>query len=273
MDFLFIILFIAFLLTGIFSGFVAGLLGVGGGIIIVPITYFVLNYLGYSNDVIMHVAVASSLGIIVFTSISSILSHIKLNNVDYYVIKKWSPGIILGSVLGSIYASSIPGDSLLFIFVFLLFLVSINMFFQKKIFLLGSNIPKNFLLNFFISNCIGFLSSLIGIGGGSFSVPTLSAFSKSIHKAVGTSAVIGFFIALPGVLTYSFLGSNNNDLPPYSIGYANLVIIFIVASTSIFSANMGAKFSSKTKTSTLKKIFAVFLFCTCISLIIEQFIL
>ena len=90
MDFLFIILFIAFLLTGIFSGFVAGLLGVGGGIIIVPITYFVLNYLGYSNDVIMHVAVASSLGIIVFTSISSILSHIKLNNVDYYVIKKWS---------------------------------------------------------------------------------------------------------------------------------------------------------------------------------------
>ena len=112
----------------------------------------------------------------------------------------------------------------------------------------------------------------MGIGGGSFTVPTLTSFSKPIHKAVGTSAVIGFFIAFPGVLTYGFAGNKIQGLPPHSFGYANLTIIFLVASTSIFTANLGAKLSSRTKTTTLKKIFAVFLFCTCISLIIEHFV-
>ena len=112
----------------------------------------------------------------------------------------------------------------------------------------------------------------MGIGGGSFSVPTLSSFSKSIHKSVGTSAVLGFFIALPWSLTYAFINSDISNLPPYSFGYVNLFIILLVASTSVFTANIGAKISYKTKTGTLKKIFAVFLFCTCISLIIEHFI-
>ena len=273
MDFLFIYLSLAFLLTGMLSGFIAGLLGVGGGIIIVPTTYFVLNYLEYSTDLIMHVSIASSLGVIVFTSISSVISHIKLNNVDFFIVIQWIPGIVLGSIIGSYFASIISGDLLILIFVALLFLISVNMFFQKKNIILGKDLPDYFIINFIISYIIGFFSVLLGIGGGSFSVPILSGFSKPIHRAVGTSAVIGFFIALPGVLVYVFLGSNINDLPPYSLGYANLMIIFLIASTSIFTANLGAKFSSKIKTSILKKIFAVFLFCTCISLIIEHYIL
>ena len=273
MEFQFIILTVAFLLTGLVSGFIAGLLGVGGGIIIVPITYFILLKLGYSFDSIIHVAIASSLGIIVFTSISSIRSHIQLNNVDYNVIKKWFIGIISGAVIGSCIASLIDGELLILIFIFLLFIISINLFFQKKIFHFQNDLPKNFFINLIISNIIGFLSVLIGIGGGSFSVPTLMAFAKPVHKAVGTSAVIGFFIALPGVLTYIVMGQNVVGLPPYSIGYANLMIIFLVSISSVFTAHFGAKFSSKTKTSTLKKIFAVFLFCTCISLIVEHFIL
>jgi len=272
MEFTFIIVSLVFLLTGLLSGFIAGLLGVGGGIIIVPVTYFILFYLGYSPSLIMHISVASSLGIIIFTSLSSIFSHYKLRNIDYIVIKKWIPGIIIGSILGSYLASKIEGELLFLIFVLLLFLVSINMFFQKKYFFVSQNLPKNYSTNFFISSIIGFLSSLMGIGGGSFSVPTLNSFSKPIHKAVGTSAVLGFFIAFPGAITYSITGSKINGLPPFSLGYANLLIIFFVSITSVFTANFGAKFSSKTKTSTLKKIFAVFLFCTCISLIIEYFI-
>ena len=104
------ILIITFLLTGLFSGLLAGLLGVGGGIIIVPVSYFVLISLGYSSDVVMHVSIASSLAIILFTSVSSIRSHLKFNNVDKEVIKKWFPGIMLGSLLGSILASKINGE-------------------------------------------------------------------------------------------------------------------------------------------------------------------
>lgn len=270
MDFLFINLSLAFLLTGLVSGFIAGLLGVGGGIIIVPITYFILLNLGYSSDIIMHVAIASSLGTIVFTSISSMLSHIYLQNVELHIIKKWAPGIIVGSLLGAFIATLIDGKNLVFVFVFVLFLISVNMFFQNNILIYKKNFPKNNYLNFIISNLIGFFSALIGIGGGSFSVPTMSVFSIPIHKAIGTSAVIGFFIAIPSVFLFTILGNGVENLPPYSFGYANLMIISLVSITSIFTANLGAKFSSKTKKNTLKKIFAVFLLCTCISLIIEN---
>ena len=266
-------LIITFLLTGLLSGLLAGLLGVGGGIIIVPVSYYVLINLGYSIEVVMHVSVASSLAVIVFTSISSIRSHLKLSNVESRVIKKWFFGIIFGSLLGSFLASGVRGEVLVLIFVFLAFLISINMFFQKKINIIKNDIPNSFFLNFLISGNIGFLSALIGIGGGSFSVPTLSIFSKKIHQAVGTSAVLGFFIAFPGTISYILLGLNAENLPPYSLGYVNILIVLLVTSTSIFTANIGAKLSSKIDKDNLKKIFAIFLLFTCISLVIEHFII
>ena len=268
-----IILIITFLLTGFFSGLLAGLLGVGGGIIIVPISYFILLKLGYSIDIVMHVSIASSLCIIIFTSISSIRSHLKLKNVDKDVVKKWFLGIISGSIIGSYLASSIQGEVLVIIFISLAFLISINMFFQKKILIIRKDIPKLFFYNYLISGLIGFLSATIGIGGGSFSVPTLSIFSKKIHRAVGTSSVLGFFIAFPATISYIVLGMNVSGLPPYSIGYVNILIVALVITPSIFTANFGAKLSSKIKTNTLKKIFAIFLLFTCISLVIEHFII
>ena len=272
MEFQLVNLTITFLLTGLASGLIAGLLGVGGGIISVPISYFILLNLGYSIDVVMHVAIASSLGTIVFTSISSIRSHINLQNVEISVIKKWAPGIIFGSIIGSISASKIHGEILVSIFICLAFLISINMFFQKKIIIFANDLPQSHSINFITSGVIGFFSVLIGIGGGSFSVPTLSAYSKPMHRAVGTSAVIGFFIALPAAITYIFTGRDILNLPPYSFGYVNVLIVLLISSTSVFTAHFGAKLSSKTKTTTLKKIFAVFLLCTCISLIVEHFV-
>ncbi len=268
-----IILIVTFLLTGLFSGLIAGLLGVGGGIIIVPVSYFILLQLGYSIDVVMHVSVASSLCIIVFTSISSVLSHIKLNNIDRNVVKKWVAGIISGSIIGSLLASRIEGEILVLIFISLAFLISLNMFFQRNIKTIGNDIPQNFFTNFSISGLIGLFSALIGIGGGSFSVPILGIFSKKIHQAVGTSAVLGFFIALPGAISYIFLGINIEGLPPYSLGYVNILIVALVISTSIFTANIGAKLSSKISKEILKKIFAIFLLFTCTSLVIEHFII
>ena len=144
-------LIIIFLITGIVSGFMAGLLGVGGGIIIVPISYFVLLYLNYSADYAMHIAIASSLGIICFTSISSIRTHIKLNNVNYGILRSWAPGIALGSLIGSYSASLISGEILVNIFIFLAFLIALNMALQKDPIIISKDLPKSKLINLIIS--------------------------------------------------------------------------------------------------------------------------
>ena len=266
-------LIIIFLVTGIISGFMAGLLGVGGGIIIVPISYFVLLYLDYSSDYAMHIAIASSLGVICFTSISSIRSHIKLRNVNFSILRTWSPGIVLGSVLGSYCASLISGQILVNIFILLAFLIALNMAFQKDPIIISKDLPKFKLVNLVISFLIGFMSVLIGIGGGSFSVPTLTMFSKKIYEAVGTSAALGFFIAFPGAIILMLSGSEIDNLPPFSIGYLNLAIVLLISSTSIFTASLGAKVSVNVNKVTLRRIFSIFLLFTCISLIIEHYII
>ena len=267
-----IIVFI-FLLTGLASGFVAGLLGVGGGIIIVPVTYFILLQLGYASEVVMHAAIASSLGVICFTSISSIRSHLKLKNTNLNIVRKWSLGIVLGSILGSLSASLISGENLVIIFVILAFMISMNMLYQQKPIILNTDLPSSKIINFSISSLIGFFSAIIGIGGGSFSVPTLTMFSKKIHEAVGTSAVFGFLIAFPGTITFIFTGYKIQGLPPYSIGFVNLLIVFLISITSVFTAGYGAKVSSNIDKLLLRKIFAIFLLLTCASLIIEHFII
>ena len=267
-----IILFV-FLLTGLASGFVAGLLGVGGGIIIVPVTYFILLKLGYTSEVVMHVAVASSLGVICFTSISSIRSHLKLKNTNLNIVKKWAIGIIFGSIFGSLSASFISGENLVVTFVILAFLISMNMLFQQKPIKLNNDLPSSKIINLLISSLIGFFSSIIGIGGGSFSVPTLTMFSKKIHEAVGTSAVFGFLIAFPGAITFAITGYWKQGLPLYSIGYINIIIVLMISITSVFTAGYGAKVSTKIDKILLRKIFAIFLLLTCVSLIIEHFII
>ena len=148
--------------------------------------------------------------------------------------------------------------------------VAISMFLDINI-VLAKNMPQNFFLNNSISFLIGFFSVLIGIGGGSFSVPTLTAFGKNIHRAVGTSASIGFLIALPGFITYASTGWMIEGLPKYSFGYVSLPIVLAVASVSVLTAPLGAKLSNKANKNTLKKIFAIFLLLVCVSLVINQF--
>lgn len=261
---------ILLLITGIFSGLIAGLLGVGGGLIVIPVVFYILDYYGFSMDIIMHVAIASSLGVISITSLSSIYAHYKLKNIEVNVVKKWFIGVVAGSVFGAILASSINGNVLVIIFGVIASTVAISMFLNINI-VLAKDIPQNFFLNNFISFLIGFFSVLIGIGGGSFSVPTLTAFGKNIHRAVGTSASIGFLIALPGFIIYVSTGWEVEGIPRYSLGYVNLPIVLAVACISVLTAPLGAKLSNKANKKTLKKIFAIFLLCICISLVIDQF--
>jgi len=261
---------IPILMTGFFSGLLAGLLGVGGGIIIIPVVFYILKNFNYSTDIIMRVAIASSLAVIFFTSISSMYSHYKLNNINILILKKWFIGVIAGSICGALFASFINGSMLVIFFVIIASFISLNMLLNVNI-VIAKDLPKNLLLNNIISFLIGYFTVLIGIGGGSFSVPILTAFGKNIHQAVGTSASIGFFIALPGFITYILTGWLVTDIPSYSIGYVNLPIVLSVASISILTAPLGAKLSSKIDKIILKKIFALFLLIICINLIIENF--
>ena len=262
--------FILLLITGIFSGILAGLLGVGGGIIIVPVTYYILKSFGVSSDVIMHISVASSLGVIILTSISSIFSHFKLKNIEIEIVKNWFFGTIFGSVFGAFLSSAISGDSLVIIFIMLASIISFKMLIGNN-FVYSQRMPSSYIFNSFISFIIGTLSVSIGIGGGSFTVPTLTGFGKNIHKAVGTSATIGLLISFPGFLIYTITGYNIAGIPNYSLGYVNIIIVLSISITSIFTAPIGAKLSTKFNNKALKKIFAVFLLMTCISLFINHF--
>ena len=175
-----------------------------------------------------------------------------------------------GSILGAIFASSINGNILVIFFVLIASIVAISMFSNIN-FILANDLPPNFFLNNFISFFIGCFSVLIGIGGGSFSVPILTAYGKNIHIAVGTSSSIGFLIALPGFITYASTGWLVEGLPRYSIGYVCLPIVLAVASISVFTAPLGAKLSNISNKKTLRKIFAIFLLLICVSLVIDGY--
>ena len=141
---------IILLITGVFSGLIAGLLGVGGGLVIIPVVFYILNFYGFSKDIIMHVAIASSLGVIFITSLSSMYAHYKLKNIEVDVIKKWFTGIILGSIFGAFFASSMNGNVLVIIFGIIASTVAISMFLDINI-VLAKNMPQNFFSNNFIS--------------------------------------------------------------------------------------------------------------------------
>jgi len=272
MEIEFLFFLFALLITGTFSGLIAGLLGIGGGIVVIPVIFYILDFHNFSREITMHVAIASSIGVIFITSFSSTLAHYKLNNINFEIIKKWFFGIVLGSILGAIFASSIKTNILILFFVIISTLVALSMLFNRNFFI-SENISKNLFLNNIISFLIGFLSVLMGIGGGSFSVPTLSAFGKNIQIAVGTSACLGFFIALPGFFTYVISGIFVENLPRFSLGYVNLPIVITVACASVVTAPIGAKISIKVKKSLLRKFFAFFLLLICISLVIDQYYL
>ena len=181
MELEFLYFLISLLITGIFSGLIAGLLGVGGGLIVIPVVFYILNFYNFSKDIIMHVAIASSLGVIFITSLSSMYAHYKLNNIDVNVVKKWLIGVVSGSIFGAIIASSINGNILVIIFGVIASIVAISMLLKINI-VIANDLPGNFFLNNSISFLIGCFSVLIGIGGGSFSVPTLTAFGKNIWR-------------------------------------------------------------------------------------------
>ncbi len=252
-----IISLIIFLSCGAVAGVFAGLLGVGGGIIIVPILSVVFAWLDITPSHIHHLSLGTSLATIMITSISSARAHNARGAVRWDIVKSIAPGIILGTFIGGLIAADIPDTYLKAIFVCFIYIIDLDMLIGKKP--SGQRgLPGRIGISV-VGGIIGLLSSFVGIGGGTMSVPFMSFCSIPMHTAVGTSSAIGFPIALAGTLGYIVGGLSVPDLPEFTLGYVHLMAFVGIAAASFFTAPIGAKLAHKLPVAMLKKIFAIFL--------------
>ena len=261
-----LVYFICLLITGVIGGLIAGLFGVGGGIVIVPILFWIFTSLNFPNEILMHMAIGSSLATIIPTSISSARAHYHRGSIEIDIIKKWAPGIFLGAIIGGLSGKYFSVNELKYLFASIAFLVALNMFFKEPL-RLGNNFPKSRLLNIIMSSLIGLVSSLMGVGAGTLGVPALVALSVPIHKAIGTAAALGLFIAVPATLGLAFSGFNIPNRPPMSIGYVNLIAFFIMFPLTVFFAPVGVKLAHRINQRALKSIFGIFLIITSIKML------
>lgn len=244
--------------TGAISGIAAGLLGIGGGIIMVPAMVFAYQLLGYSPDVLMHVAVGTSLAIIIPTGWRSAKSHMARGSVDRDLVKLWGPFIVAASLLGGLMAGWYSGAALKIVFGVVALLVALNMFWPVKKPILGG-IAHLRWVNRVTAVIIGYISALMGIGGGSLSVPTLVAFGKPIHTAVGTSSALGVILAIPAMIGFIISGWGVEGTPPLSLGYVNIPSFVLIGGLATLTAPLGVAVAHKLNARMLKLVFALFL--------------
>jgi len=246
------------MLTGAFAGFAAGLLGVGVGLIIVPVLFFIFASHGYEQQYLMQMALTTSLATIVITSISSTRAHHRRGAVLWPLVLLLSPGIILGAALGGVFASSINSDSLRLFFAIFEFAVATNMLVKKQPAPLDKNLGRNAAFSGGIG--IGFISTLVGIGGGTMTVPFLHWFNIPMRYAVATSAACGFPIALIGTLSFIVTSYDQSFGNPHSLGYLQYDAFLFVAGSSFLVAPLGAKVAHSVSEKTLRTSFALLLF-------------
>ncbi|MGI6655393.1 MAG: sulfite exporter TauE/SafE family protein [Desulfobulbus sp.] len=247
-----------YLAVGLVAGVLAGLLGVGGGVVIVPMLFFCFTLQGIAADQIMHLALGTSLASIIFTSISSFMAHHRRGAVDWTIVRRIVLGILIGTFLGTFVASRLSTGFLRIFFCVFLYAVATQMFLNKKP-KASRDLPGPTGM-FGVGSIIGVVSALVGIGGGSLSVPFMIWCNVPAHRAVGTSAAIGFPIAIAGALGYIVNNLHATNLPPYSWGYVYLPALAGIVCASVLTAPLGAKIAHALPVDRLKRIFALFLY-------------
>lgn len=249
--------FFIYLALGAFAGTLAGLFGIGGGLIIVPVLIFSFGIQGFSPEIATHMAVGTSLATIVFTSISSIRSHHILGGIRWDIFRPMAVGIVIGALLGAWTASLLSGPALELIIGVFVILMAIKM-------LLGVNptpgrhVPGNQGLGV-AGVVVGWISAIFGIGGGSLTVPYLSWCNVRMQQAVGTSAACGLPIAIAGAAGNALTGWQDSALPEYSFGFIYLPALIGIIATSVLFARVGAHLAHRLNASVLKRIFAIML--------------
>ena len=244
---------------GICTGFLAGLLGIGGGMIMVPFLTILLSNKGVSADLAVKMAIATSMATIIFTSISSVRAHHKRGAVRWDLVKGLAPGIVLGSAIASVGVfAMLKGASLAIFFGLFVGFSATQMFLDKKP--APSRQMPGFSGQLAAGGVIGFLSGLVGAGGGFISVPFMAWCNIAIHNAVATSAALGFPIAVANVAGYVVSGLNVENLPTGSFGYIWVPALVVIAACSFFMAPLGAKAAHSLPVKKLKRIFASILY-------------
>ncbi|CAK7008548.1 MAG: hypothetical protein DELT_00347 [Desulfovibrio sp.] len=246
-----------YLILGVFVGILAGLLGVGGGVVLVPILDIALPYEGIHESVAHHMALATSMGSIMFTSLSSTRSHNKRGTVRWDIVKAMTPGLLAGTLAGTFVVSGIPAKPLKLVFAVFLTYTAVQMILDLK--------PKaSFHLPgvsglFLAGACIGVVSSFVGIGGGALIIPFLVMCNVPMLNVIGASAAMGFPIALAGAAGYIYNGWGHTTLPEYSLGFIYLPALIGLVATSMLLAPYGVKLSHSLPVKTLKKFFGILL--------------
>ena len=257
-------------LTAIPVGFVAGLFGIGGGLITVPFLYYIFGLVGYGPQYLMHLAVGTSFAIIIPTSTVSVLTHHKFKAVDFSIVKSYGIYVIMGVVFGTIFAASLKTKSLILFFSIIIFFLGMYLLLLKE---KERNIITDIKLHLkiILGFLVGFISAPMGIGGAIMNVPILKFFGYTINKAIGSAAAIGFLIALFGAIGFLISGNYLKTNIPLSIGFLNIPAFLIFIPITTFMARIGAKTVHKIDKKKISKFFGIFLLLVASKFLMEYF--
>jgi uncharacterized protein len=258
------------LLAGAVAGILAGLLGVGGGIVIVPALYHIFSYLDVADEVRMHLAVGTSLATIIPTGFRSARAHARRGSFDEELIRTWTPAMIIGVLLGTWGATLANFSVLTSVFAIVALLVALYMGFGNTDWRLGKALPGP-VLRQPIAGSIGAVSAMMGIGGGTIGVPLMSLFGVPIHRAVGTASGFGMIIAVPATFGMMLGGWGKPELPPFSLGYVNWLGFLLIVPTTLLFVPLGAKLAHSLSQTGLRRAFAIFLGLTSIRMFTDIF--
>ena len=258
-------IWVEYALTGLVAGFLAGYLGIGGGLVLVPALSFLFSQDPAIADIAVQMAVATSLATMLFTSMSSLLSHHKRGAILWKLVRQMIPGLLLGALLGSFIADRIGNVALGNVFGVFAFVVGLQMLFGSR-HQRDSSLPGSLAVNG-TSLGIGALSSLLGIGGGSMTVPWLLWHGQRVQNAIATAAACGYPIAIAGTLGFVFLGDHDVSTP--TLGYVNLQALVGVSLFSVFGAPLGVAAVHRSSPLLAKRFFALFLLTVAVRMLLR----
>ena len=251
----------ALVAAGLAAGLIAGLLGVGGGIVIVPVLFQLFTLIGVDPAITMHLAVGTSLASIIPTSISAVRAHIRRDAVDFEILRTWAPGVVAGVAAGSVLAGIARGSLLTGVFGTVALLVALYMMLVPEGIRLRQALPAPWAQRL-IAAVIGCFSSMMGIGGGTLTVPALVLCSYPIRRAVATSSAVGMIIAVPGAIGFMVTGWDVPGRPPLSLGFVSLLGLMLTAPTAMLTAPFGTRLAHVIDPVWLRRSFALFLMLT-----------
>ena len=244
--------------TGLIAGVLAGLLGVGGGIVIVPVLYHLFSYLGIDPSVRMHLAVGTSLATIIPTSLRSVRAHMHRGGFEPVLFRAWAPAVFAGSILGTWLATLADFSVLTSVFGIVGMVMALQMGLGNPNWRLGTSLPRG-PASLTFPLMIGGLSAMMGIGGGTFSVPALTLFGTPMHRAVGTASGFGLVISIPAAIGFAIGGWNMPGLAAFSLGYVNVLALLLIVPMTLLTVPLGARLAHSLSQHRLRQLFGIFL--------------